>query len=268
MKKILTLASAVALAAASVSASAWWGGPCTPYGMTQDQQQALAQQQTKAMERMMAAHRQRAEQMAAQQAQAVKRMQAQGMDPMAMGFPGTMDPRDNMGPMDPWDMSMPEYPTMPTMPEYPTMPTMPEPFPTNMPQPPVPAFMQDRYAELEAYRARILEESKARHDKMTRRMAERRRKIEADRFTHPYRSTHAFIPPRTRMTKTPEKPATKPQTVTVPAGVPTALVPKAAPTSATVTDQAVAPTTTPVAPAPAPNTTPVAPARTTTTPQG
>lgn len=90
MKKILTLASAAALATASLSAGAWWGGPCGPYGMTQDQQRALAQQQTKAMEQMMAAQRRRAEQMAVQRTQAAERMQTPGVDPMTMGFPGAM----------------------------------------------------------------------------------------------------------------------------------------------------------------------------------
>ncbi len=95
MKKIATIASAVALTATSLSASAWWG--CNPCAMTEEQQQAMAQQQTKAREQMMAAQRWMAEQMAAQRAEMTKRMQAQGVDPMTMGFPGTMGPEGTHG---------------------------------------------------------------------------------------------------------------------------------------------------------------------------
>jgi len=57
MKKIATLASAIALAATSLSAGAWWGVPC----MTQEQQQTMAQQQTKVRGQVMAAQRRLAE---------------------------------------------------------------------------------------------------------------------------------------------------------------------------------------------------------------
>jgi len=261
MKKILTLASAAALAAVSVSAGAWWGVPCIPQGLTQDQQQAMAQQQTKAMERLMAAQRQRAEQMAAQQAQAAERMKTQGIDLRTMGFPAAMAPRNDRGPWkDPWntanswDMSGPKYPTMPAM------PTMPEPFPMDGSQPSVPAFMQDRYAELEAYRARILEESKARRDKMTREMTERRRQLEANRPTHrPYRPTRSFTSPRTGMTTGTTRP---PERFNARLQTPPVVTPAPVAKAATTTDRATAP----VAPKPASGTAPVTPVEKTTKP--
>ena len=45
MKKISTVASAAALAVASLSASAWWAAPYGPYGMTEEQQKAIQAQQ-------------------------------------------------------------------------------------------------------------------------------------------------------------------------------------------------------------------------------
>ena len=45
MKKIATLASAAALTAASMTVSAWWGAPYGPYGLTEDQQKAMQEQQ-------------------------------------------------------------------------------------------------------------------------------------------------------------------------------------------------------------------------------
>ncbi len=269
MKKIATLASAIALAVTSLSAGAWWGGPCTPCGMTQEQQQAMAQQQTKAREQMMAAQRRLAEQMAARQAEMAKHMQTQGVDPTTMGFPGG----DPWGTANPWDdMAMPEYPTMPAMPEPPSMPAIPEPFSMDMPQPPIPGFMRDRYAELEAYRSKMVEESKARRDRTTKEIAERRRKIEANRLTRPHRySRPPFRSPYTRMTTTPEIPASMSQTapaVKVPAQVSgTAPAPEATPTPATATDQAPVPPAVPATPVPAPETTPVAPAPAAATPQ-
>ena len=273
MKKIATIASAVALTATSLSASAWWG--CNPCAMTEEQQQAMAQQQTKAREQMMAAQRWMAEQMAAQRAEMTKRMQAQGVDPMTMGFPGTMGPE---GTRDPWwgtagpwdDMGMPEYPTMPPMPEPPSMPAIPGSFSMEMPQPPVPTFMRDRYAELEAHRSRIMQESKTRRDKTIKEIAERRREIEANRPTHPHRYGRSVRSPYLRMTTTPEVPASTPQTtpaVKAPTQVGgTAPAPEATPTPVTATTQAPVAPAVPVAPVPTPETTPVAPAPATATP--
>jgi len=271
MKKIVTLASAVALAATSLSAGAWWGVPC----MTQEQQQAMAQQQTKVREHMMATQRRLAEQMAARQtemAKMAKLIRTQGVDPMTGGFSGTPDPLgtplssiDPWGAASPWgDMGMPEYPNMPAMPKPPSMPAMPEPFAMDMPQPPVLNFMRGRYAELEAYRSKIMKESKARRDKKAEEIAKRREEIEANRLTRLHRYGRPSRPPYMGMTTAPEIPASVSQTapaIRAPAQVGgTAPASEATPTSVTATAQA------PVTPVPAPEAAPVAPAPAATTP--
>ena len=263
MKKIATLASTVALAATSLSASAWWGVPC----MSQEQQQAMAQQQAKAREQMVAAQRRLAEQMAARQAEMTKRMQAQGVDPMTKGFPGTMDPP---GTVDPWSAANP-WDGM-GMPEYPTMPAMPEPFSMDMPQPPVPTFMRDRYAELETYRSQIMKESKARLNEMAKDRAERRKKIEASRLARLHRYGRPLGSPSLKTATTPETSTSVPQTIAAvkaPTQVGgTAPASQATPTPATATAQAPVPPTVPATPVPAPETTSVAPAPAVATPQG
>ena len=117
MNKIATFASAAALAAVSLSASAWWANPY-PTCLTEEQkqamaeqQQAAAEQQAKAYEQMITAQRQMAEQFSVQQAEMVKRAQEQGFNPANMGYP------------------MSDYPAMPEMPQFgqmPELPAMPE----------------------------------------------------------------------------------------------------------------------------------------------
>jgi hypothetical protein len=303
MKKIATLASAVALCTVSVSASAWWGAPYGVYGLTEDQQRAMAEQQTKAMEQMMAAQQQMAKQMAARRADVAERMQAQGVDPTdatAMGFPGTLDPWGDMGlgsamgpwgdmcpwgsTMDPWadrgpwgEMSMPGYPAMPEMRDFDMMPGA-EPFTPQMPQPPVPAFMKSRYSDLDAYRARIMEESSARREEAMRRMAERRKKITMHRHIPPYGYARSLMPhPGTA--KATEMRAYAPQEATAakvtapaveapPAPVATAAPAVVAPGASTAPEPAATATPVPVAaPASAPEAAPVAPAPAAATPQ-
>jgi hypothetical protein len=317
MKKIATLASAVALTAVSVSASAWWGAPYSVYGLTEDQQRAMAEQQTKAMEQMMAVQQQMAKQMAARRADMAERMQAQGADPtdaMAMGFPVTRDPWGDMGPwsamdpwndmgpwgamgpwgstmgpwgdmgpwgstMDPWadmgpwgDMSMPGYPAIAEMRDFNMMPGS-EPFTPEMPQPPVPAFMNSRYSDLDAYRARIMEESSARREEAMKRMAERRRKIAMHRHIPPYgyarylmpqypgtakaSGTHAYAPQDASAAKVTAAPAVE----APPAPVATAEPADVAPDASAAPEPAATAAPVPVtAPASAPETAPVAPA--------
>lgn len=262
MKKIATLASAIALAATSLSVNAWWGG-C----MTKEQQQ------TKARGQAMAAQRRLAEQMTAQRAEMTKRIQAQGVDPMTMGFPpGIMNPWGDMGPvgtMDPWGAN--PWNNM-GMPEYPSMPAMPEPFSMDMPQPQVPTFMRDRQAELKAYRSKVMEESKARRDKAIKEIAKRRKQIEANRFTHRHRYGRPSGYHYPRMIKAPEIPASAPQAaaaVKAPARVGgTAPTPEVTPTPVTTTT-AQAPVTpaVPAAPVPASETAPITPASAAPVPQ-
>lgn len=283
MKKIATIASVAALAVASASASAWWGAPYGSYSMSEDQRQAMLKQQTKAMEQMMAAHRQ----MAQHQAQMVKQMQNRGIDPMIMGFPGAMGPWSDMGvpefpatpdmpafsqapdfptmPEIPAFGQVPDFPTMPEIPafgqmsEYPTIPERPGPFAMDMPQPPLPAHWQSRYAAMEAQRVKVMKESKARHEKAMAEMSERRKEIEANRFAHPHRYVRPIMPAYTKLAKTSTIPAPEPQAT--PSVESPAPVIEATPTPAIETAPAPATTT------PASEAVPTAPAQAIVMPQ-
>ena len=213
MKTILTLASVTALAAASMSATAWWAAPYAYPALTAEQQQAMVEQQTKAMEQMMAAHRQMVEAMH-------KRMPEQGFGPM--GFPG-----DAPFFADPWgqdSFSMPEmpgfgqFPAMPEMPEmpqlgqfpempelgqfppmpelgqFPAMPEMPAPYGAEIPHPAVPGFAHPRYQVIQAQRAKSMADAKARRDQAFQAMNERRRAAEAQRAERPYRFARPHLP--------------------------------------------------------------------------
>ena len=107
MKKFAQAASVLALTAVTMSASAWWGQ--APTCMTEEQKQAMAEQQAKAMENAMAAQRQFAE----QQAAAAKRYAEQA--PATGPFGGNPFA---------YQQQMPEFPAMPEM-SYPQMPEMP-----------------------------------------------------------------------------------------------------------------------------------------------
>ena len=331
MKKIATLASAVALTAVSVSASAWWGAPYGVYGLTEDQQRAMAEQQTKAMEQMMAAQQQMAKQMAARRADMAERMQAQGAAPTdatAMGLPVTRDPWGDTGPwsaMDPWnemgpwgdmgpwgstmgpwgdmgpwgstmgpwgdmgpwgaaapwgDMSMPGYPPMSGVRDFDMVPES-EPFTPEMPQLSGPAFMNSRYSDLDAYRARIMEESRARREEAMKRMAERRKKIAMHRHIPPYGYARSLMPQYPGTAKVPEmRPyappgasaakvtAAAPAVEEPPAPVATDAPSVVAPGASTAPEPAATATPVPVAaPAFAPEAVPVAPAPAAVVPQ-
>ena len=209
MNKIATVASAAALAAVSMTASAWWANPYQTC-LTEEQKQAMAEQhkaaveqQAKAHEQMMAAHRQMAEQMAARQAEFAKRYQEQGSNLANTGYPGADFPGM------PAFGQMPEFPTMPEfgqMPEFPARPqfgqapNMPE-FPAmpefgqlrGIPEMPaqqgmdqragraMPASVQQRKHVHQAYMAKAKAESKARRERAMEEMQLRR----ADRLMGP-----------------------------------------------------------------------------------
>jgi hypothetical protein len=226
MKTILTFASAAALAAATLSANAWWAVPYQPCNaptaeqqkaMT-EQQKAFAQKRQQAFEQMMAAQRKMAEQMAAQQAEMVKRAKANGYAPAADSFfagpwgndrvgasPWGDDAFNDFGPMgaeppfaNPWAEG--PFAGEPKMPQAPTFPDMPAPPAMDVGQPPVPAFVNDHYAAMEAQRAKLIEESKARHDKAMKEMNERREKLLAR-----YTSARPFMMPYGSAAKAPEQ---------------------------------------------------------------
>jgi len=259
MMKIATLASVAALAAASMSASAWWTAPYGPCGMTEDQQkamqeqhQAMIEQQNKAMERMMTA----------QQAGMAKRMQERDVDRMTMGFPGGMDPWGEMSmPETPAFGQIPEIPgfgQMPEMPGFGQMPDMSTPYGMDMPMAYIPPHVQARHAAIQTQRAKAMEELKARRDRTMKEMAERRKDMEANRFARPSRYGHSFASPYTMTAKAPEMPAAAPQA----APAVEAPVVEAAPAPA-----AGAVPVAPAAPAPATEATPVTPTQATATPQ-
>jgi hypothetical protein len=99
---------------------------------------------------------------------------------------------------------MPEAPTFPDMSapfaDMPTFPEMPEPYGMDVGQPPVPAFVNHHYAAMEAQRAKLIEESKARHDKAMKDMNERREKLLAR-----YTSAPPVMMPYGPATKAPEQ---------------------------------------------------------------
>ena len=177
MNKLVQTASVLALAIASASASAYWGGaPC----LTEEQQKAMAEQQQAAAKQYQAQFQAMAEQRAKAMEEMMKAQGTQGpgfapMDPFygqgrpMRDFPA-MPERPRFGEMP----QMPDFPAMPEAPKFGEMPAMPE-----MPEMPagferVPPVLGHRGQELEAYRAQRMEEAKARHDQaMTQREARR-----------------------------------------------------------------------------------------------
>ncbi len=88
--------------------------------------------------------------------------------------------------------AMGQFPTMPEMPAFgqaPEFPEMTSPYGMDMPMAHVPPRMQARYDAMQAQRAKAMEESKARHEKVVNEIAERRATAEAkraSRLARPY----------------------------------------------------------------------------------
>ncbi|SDW94564.1 hypothetical protein [Thiocapsa roseopersicina] len=169
MSKLVQAASIIALAAAASSAGAWYNAPVAPI-MTPEmaeqqmqaisaQHEAMAEQQHKAIEQAMEAHRKMMEQRAADFA----RMPS-GID---SGFP-EMPPVPEFAqyPAMPEMPAMPEFgqipamPEMPAMPEFGQIPAMPEmpamPEFGQIPElPAMPEFVKTRMDEMDAHRAKV-----------------------------------------------------------------------------------------------------------------
>jgi len=245
----------------------------------------MREHQTKAMERMMAAHRQMAEQMASRQAEIAKRMQEQGINPMSIGFPGEVGPWGDTDMPEMPDMpafgqmpempgfgQMPEMPAfgqmpdMPAMPEFPAMPEMPAPYGMDMPMAHVPPHVQARYAAMQAQRAKVMAESKARRDRALEEMTERRKEMEANRFTRPHRFARPFSSPHSLLAKAPavQVPGPKAEPVVDAPAVEAAPAPSPAPAVETAP---AAPSVQPTL-APSADAAPVAPAQAAFAPQG
>lgn len=175
MSKIIQAASAIALAAATSTAFAWYGAaPYQPVAPAQ-QQQAMAEQQRAMMEQhdqamrdAFAARSQFAEQQLARSEQFQPQYRSHpGFAPApftnAPAFP-------EMAPMPEW-RGYPEMPEMPTMPEFGQYPSMPE---TAFPS--APDSMQERIAAMDAYRAESRKHMEERRAAM-RKMHEERRTL-------------------------------------------------------------------------------------------
>ena len=154
MSKLVQAASIIALAAAASSAGAWYNAPVAPImtpEMAEQQMQAIsarheamAEQQHKAIEQAMEAHRQMMEQRAADFA----RMPA-GID---SGFP-EMPPIPEFAQYP----GMPEMPAMPELgqiPAMPELPAMPE-FGQIPERPAMPELVKTRMDEMDAQRAKV-----------------------------------------------------------------------------------------------------------------
>ncbi|MFB1486046.1 MULTISPECIES: hypothetical protein [unclassified Thiocapsa] len=187
MSKRVQAASLIALAAAASSAGAWYNAPVAPVmtpEMAEQQMQsisahyeAMAEQQNKAIEQAMAAHRQMMEQRAAE----LGRMPS-GIDsgfpelppvPQFAQYPGMPEmpamPEFGQIPAMPEMPAMPEFgqipamPEMPAMPEFgqipamPEMPAMPE-FGQMPAMPAIPEFVKTRMDEMDAHRAKVQQE--------------------------------------------------------------------------------------------------------------
>jgi hypothetical protein len=190
MSKLAQAASLIALAAAASSAGAWYNAPVAPV-MTSEmaeqhmqaisaQHEAMVEQQNKAIEQAMEAHRQMMEQRAADFARMPSGIES--------GFP-EMPPVPEFArhPATPEMPAMPEFgripamPEMPAMPEFgripamPEMPAMPEfgripamPEMPAMPEfgqvPAMPEFVKTRMDEMDARRAKVQQGIQDRRD--------------------------------------------------------------------------------------------------------
>ncbi|WP_296804680.1 hypothetical protein [Thiocapsa sp.] len=160
MFKLVQAASIIALAAAASSAGAWYNAPVAPVmtpEMAEQQMQAIsarheamAEQQNKAIEQAMEAHRQLMEQRAADFARMPSGIES--------GFP-------EMPPV-PEFAQYPAMPEMPAMPEFGQIPAMPET--PAMPEfgqiPAMPEFVKTRMDEMDARRAKVQQEIQERRD--------------------------------------------------------------------------------------------------------
>jgi flagellar motility protein MotE (MotC chaperone) len=142
--KLIQAASAIALAAATTTALAWYAAPYQPMAPTLEQHQAMMEQHDKAMREVFEAQHRFAEQQMAWADQARQ--------------------------------SLPEFPAMPAMPEFGQYPSAPE-FP-KMPEfgqyPAMPESMDARLKELDSRREQMKQWSEERRAAMKQWSEERR----------------------------------------------------------------------------------------------
>jgi len=188
MSKLVQAASIIALAAAASTAGAWYNAPVAPVmtpEMAEQQMQAIsarheamAEQQHKAIEQAMEAHRQMMEQRATDFARMPSGIES--------GFP-EMPPVPEFAqyPGMPEMPAMPEFGQIPAMPEMPAMPELGQvPAMPEMPamtefgripeMPAVPEFVKTRMDEMDAHRAKVQQGIQERRDAF-KAMSEQRR---------------------------------------------------------------------------------------------
>jgi hypothetical protein len=187
MSKLVQAASLIALAAAASSAGAWYNAPVAPVmtpEMAEQQMQAIsarheamAEQQNKAIEQAMEAHRQMMEQRAADFARMPSGVESGFPEmPPVPGFarhPAMPEmpamPEFGQIPAMPEMPAMPEFgqipamPEMPAMPEFGQIPAMPE-MPAFGQVPAMPEFVKTRMDEMDARRARVQQGIQERRD--------------------------------------------------------------------------------------------------------
>lgn len=213
MKRVIRFAASLALVSVSASANAWyWGAPYAyylypPYGgyaLTQEQQQAAAEQAVKMQQQAIEAQRKFAEQMVAQQDAWVKQYQEQGYAPNMMG---------PFGPPPPFFRG----------PSWSSEPSGKDREPATLPK--------DLKALLEASNARrdqAMEEAKMRREDAQKRMQERREQF--GRYPVPERGYRSHGPfERAAAPETKKETAAKPiEANPLPAAPAVAPVPQAA----------------------------------------
>ncbi|MTW22460.1 hypothetical protein [Allochromatium palmeri] len=157
MSKLIKAASALALAAATTTAFAWYAAPYQPVAPSAEQHQAMLEQHDKAMRAAFEAQRQFAEQQMAWAEQARK------------SWPAPEFPAHPFA-------STPEFPEMPPMPEfgqYPSAPEFPE-RPEFGQYPAMPESMDARLQELDSQREQLKQRIDERRAAMKQWSEERR----------------------------------------------------------------------------------------------
>ncbi len=196
MSKIIQAASAIALAAATSSAFAWYGAPlCQPVvAPTQEQQQAMMEQHDQAIQEAFAARAHLAEQ------QTVNFGQFQPQHPGRHCF--AQQPFAAMPPMP----ELGAHPEMPAMPEFGQYPSMPK-----MAFPSVPDSMQERIKEMDAYRAESLKRMEERRAAMQDMREQRRAIYPSHHFEHRmHNATPGWSMPATPCAAAPQQQAAAP----------------------------------------------------------
>lgn len=172
MNKLLRFAASAAIISLSTSAHAWyWGAPPVypygVYGLTQEQQKAMAEQAAKAQQQAIEAQRKLAEQFAARQAELAKQYQERAQDPRATGSAGGYP----FGP-GPFSYGPPWATGSPWRTPFDSSPGSADYGPGYLGR-----DMKELWEESNARREQAMEEMEARREQSQKRMLEQRRNL-------------------------------------------------------------------------------------------